>query len=156
MRKLLPLFILFVMASCASIDCPINSTVYIRSALRGDVVTLKDTLTIALYRTAGDTTLFNRGINTTTFDLPVTYSDATDTWVLDMKDEQGIVRRDTIHLTKTNQSHFESVDCPPTFFHTIIGVTHTKNTIDSIVINNQNVNYDNTKDHLYIYFHPRS
>lgn len=156
MRKLLSFFILFAMVSCTSMDCPLNSTVYIHSVLKGDVDHLEDTLTIALQRSAGDTILFNRGINTTKFDLPMTYTEDVDAWILEMKDDQGTIRRDTIHLTKTNQSHFESVDCPPAFFHTITGITHTKNAIDSIVINNQNVNYDNTQDHLYIYFHPRS
>ena len=64
------------------------------------------------------------------------------------------VTTDIVKIQKTNQPHFESVDCNPAFFHTITGVTHTKNAIDSVVINNPNVDTDETKEHLYIYFHP--
>ena len=59
---------------------------------------------------------------------------------------------DTLRITKEDHPHFESVDCPPAFFHQIKRVDYTKHTIDSVVIHNENVNYDATKAHFYIYF----
>ena len=62
------------------------------------------------------------------------------------------VWKDTVTVKKENYSHFESVDCGPSFFHTITDVKTTHNYIDSIVINNKEVNYDASKAHFYIYF----
>ena len=62
---------------------------------------------------------------------------------------------DTVTVVKTNRKHFESIDCAPSFFHTIRNVTYTRNAIDSIVINNPEVNYDPSKEHFRVYFKSR-
>lgn len=51
-------------------------------------------------------------------------------------------------IEKENKPHFESVDCAPAFFHKITSVSCTHNAIDSITINNQDVNYDTSKKHF--------
>lgn len=56
---------------------------------------------------------------------------------------------------KGNYPHFESVDCGAAYFHKITEVKTTHNYIDSIVINNKEVNYDASKAHFYIYFGTR-
>ena len=61
-------------------------------------------------------------------------------------------RPDTVTVEKTDEMHFESVDCNPSFFHTISRVTHTKHVIDSIVIQNPKVDYDSQREHFRIYF----
>ncbi|MBQ4147710.1 MAG: hypothetical protein II593_07005, partial [Prevotella sp.] len=58
---------------------------------------------------------------------------------------------DTVVIQKENRSHFESVNCNPSFFHTITQVDYTKHMIDSIVIKNREVTYDRSKAHFYIY-----
>ena len=55
-------------------------------------------------------------------------------------------------VTKTNEPHFESVDCGLNYFHTLTGVRFTRHAIDSVVINQKSVNYDVSPKHFYIYF----
>ena len=59
---------------------------------------------------------------------------------------------DTVTITKTNEPHFASVDCPATMFHTLQQVKCTHHRIDSVVINQNKVSYDAQKPHLLIYF----
>lgn len=157
MRKIIPMLIAaLLITACTTLDCPMNNTVSVRFALRGPVDTLADTLTIMAVRPdKDDSTLFNRGVETTYLLLPMSYSQDEDELRFEMIDTiTKTVTTDIVKIQKTNQPHFESVDCNPAFFHTITGVTHTKNAIDSVVINNPNVDTDETKEHLYIYFHP--
>ena len=157
MRKIIPMLIAaLLITACTTLDCPMNNTVSVRFALRGLVDTLADTLTIMAVRPdKDDSTLFNRGVETTYLLLPMSYSQDEDELRFEMIDTiTKTVTTDIVKIQKTNQPHFESVDCNPAFFHTITGVTHTKNAIDSVVINNPNVDTDETKEHLYIYFHP--
>lgn len=157
MRKIIPLLIAaLAITACTTLDCPMNNTVSVRFTLRGLVDTLADTLTIMAVRPdKDDSTLFNRGVETTYFLLPMSYSQDEDELRFEMIDTiTKTVTTDIVKIRKTNQPHFESVDCNPAFFHTITGVSHTKNAIDSVVINNPNVDTDETKEHLYIYFHP--
>ncbi|MBQ7422330.1 MAG: hypothetical protein IJV27_09350 [Prevotella sp.] len=148
--------VLFLCA-CSSIDCPLNNTVYMRIALKGDVDTLKDTLTISTVRTDGaDTILFNQGVNLTYVTVPMSYAQDEDALIFQISDTTGVTKRDTLWIAKQNQSHFESVDCSPSYFHTITAVSHSRNNIDSVTINEPNVDYDATKEHLYLYLHPRN
>ena len=76
----------------------------------------------------------------------------TDVYAFLLKDTLQREYKDTLLIDKNSQIHIESVDCSPQYFHHIIGVQYTRNSIDSIVINNPNVNNDATKQHLLIYF----
>jgi len=159
MRRIIPLlFAVISLAACTALDCPMNNTVSVRFDLRGSVDTLSDTLTVsAVRKTGADTVLFNRGVETTSFMLPMSYAQEEDELLFEMIDTvTKTLTTDVVKIKKTNQSHFESVDCNPSIYHTITGVSHTKNAIDSIVINNPNVDNDETKEHLYIYFRPRN
>ena len=144
------------MTACSSVDCPLNNVVYAKYKLMGDVTKLSDVLTITTVRADGtDTILLNQQQNADSFELPMSFGQTVDELCLTRDRQDGSeVRRDTIWIEKTNEPHFESVDCGVNYFHTITGVTHTKNAIDSVVINNPNVDTDETKEHLYIYFHP--
>lgn len=147
-------------AACSSVDCPVENTVAMVYKLQradGTPDTMRtDTLTITS-PVAGkaDTTLLNRSINTTSFQLPVSYTHHVDTLYLTLADTSQTnhkVYHDTIYISKTNSPHFESVDCNISYFHEITAVEHTSNRIDSIVINKPSVNYDLTKEHLRLYF----
>ena len=76
MRKIIPMLIVaLLITACTTLDCPMNNTVSVRFALRGPVDTLADTLTIMAVRPdKDDSTLFNRGVETTHFLLPMSYS----------------------------------------------------------------------------------
>lgn len=159
----LPLLVIAAMllaASCASIDCPMDSLVYTQYQLRtasGAVDTLADTLTISTARTDGyDSVLVNKSVRTTEFSLPISYANDEDIFFIETKDTlYGTVTLDTVTVTKENHPHFESVDCSPTFFHTITGASCTHNALDSVAIVNPDVNYDTSKKHFYIYFKHR-
>ena len=127
--------------SCASIDCPMDSLVYTQYQLRtasGAVDTLADTL------------------NITEFSLPISYAQAQDVFFIETKDSVAeTVWLDTVTVTKEDHPHFESVDCSPAYFHTLTGVSYTRNALDSVVIVNPDVNYDTSKKHFHIYFKHR-
>lgn len=153
------LFTFILLMSCTSIDCPVQNTVYtIYNMYKSDGTpdTLRDTLTVYVTRSDGtDSVVLNRSVNTTEMDLPISYSAPADTLCLVMKDTLSVIRLDTIIVSKTNEPHFESVDCSASFFHEITGVSCTHNAIDSIVINKTSVNYDSSTEHFHLYLRSR-
>ena len=155
MRKIIPILMmaLGLMAACSTLDCPLNNTVYTKYRLAGNITTLTDTLTISTNRIEGtDSVLINKDVNVDSFILPMSYSLLEDSLFFETRNADNRLLRDTVTVQKTNTPHFESVDCKPSFFHTITGVKTTHNSIDSIVINCKEVTYDETKPHFYIYF----
>ncbi|MCR5077361.1 MAG: hypothetical protein K6A82_04905 [Prevotella sp.] len=143
--------LMILLTSCNEIDCPLNSGVYATYTVKGD--TLRDTLTVSAIRESRpDTVLLNRLTNAASFQLPMSYSGETDRLRFVFTDTLGNMTADTVTVTKTNMSHFESVDCPPAFFHTLTAVRATGRRISKIEINNPNVDYDGTKENIHIYF----
>lgn len=144
--------IILLVSACSSIDCPLNNVVYAKYKLMGDVTTLDEPLTVATKKADGtDTILLNLMQQADSFEIPVSYGlDADELYFERIGEEE--TRRDTIWIEKTNEPHFESVDCGVNYFHTITGVRYTRNDIDSVTINNRNVTYDNGKAHIFIYY----
>ena len=139
-------------SSCSSIDCPLNHSVYTAYKLAGNVPILYDTLTVSTPRIERtDSVIINLDAVVDSFSLPISYHGAEDTFFFEIRNKLGKTL-DTVKIKKLDYNHFESVDCNPSFFHTITGVEHTRHRIDSIVINNANVTYDAAKAHFYIYF----
>lgn len=139
-----------LLAGCTSIDCPLNNTVYTQYTLGGD--TLTDTLTILTQRADGtDSILVNRNTPTLTLQLPMSYTAPADVLLFIRSDSTTSVT-DTVTVSKTNQQHFEDVDCQLNYFHTITSVDYTRHGIDSIIITNTEVNYDASKYHFRIRF----
>lgn len=64
----------------------------------------------------------------------------------------GVTTVDTVTVSKTNISHFESVDCSPAFFHTLTAVSAKGTRVSQVEISNPNVDYDGTKEHILITF----
>jgi len=58
---------------------------------------------------------------------------------------------DTVWIKKEDHPHFESVDCNTVFFHTLTNVRHTRNYLDSIVIKNTSVTFDDETVHFKLY-----
>lgn len=144
--------IILLVSACSSIDCPLNNVVYTKYKLTGNVTTLDEALTVTTKRADGtDTVLLNLLQKADSFELPVSYGQTADELYFDRVGENE-TRRDTIWIEKTNEPHFESVDCGVNYFHTITGVRYTRHDIDSVTINNRNVTYDNSKAHIYIYY----
>lgn len=156
MRKIIPvLFVLLLtMVACSSsIDYPLNNTVYTNYKLAGYVDTLKDTLTIwTVDQNNQRDTVFQSKANVDSCLVAMSYTRDQDILIFEVKSLNHQTYLDTVTVSKTNQPHFETVDCPPAYFHTITKVDYTTNALDSIRINKKEVNYDATTPHFYIYF----
>lgn len=142
-------------SACSSIDCPVQNSVYTSYKLfkaNGQADTLTDTLTILTKRVDGtDSVVFNRGVSLLKFDLPISYTNAEDTFIFHRKSTTAEAY-DTVRIQKDNYAHFESVDCQIAYFHTITGVSTTGHFIDSITVNKSTVDYDTSTEHFHLYF----
>lgn len=148
-------------SACASSDCPLNNTVNMVVNFYNSQTGYKENIneTMSIYVSGKrDTLLINRIKNFNTLKLPLSYTGATDTLLMRFLTEDGFVT-DTLYLSHTNQPHFVSLECSTAYFHTL---TDTKSShrqpsadfptaIDSIVIANPSINYDE-KENLKIYF----
>ena len=162
MRKIIVILTVIALAACTSIDCPVQNLVYTRYAFKkanGSADTLNtDTLWIMTTRVDGtDTLLMNALCGSTAFDfnLQISYTQPEDVFVTLLTDTAGNYYIDTIRIKKENYPHFESVDCQASYFHTITDVSYTNDIIDSLVINNRNVNYDTKTTHFKLYLKAR-
>lgn len=149
MRRIaLSFLIVLLLASCSSVDCPLYNTVMTKYVLGGEVDVLADTLTISSEGT--DSILLNHISKANEFLVPISYHHPADVLYFKFEGESGTLT-DTVTIEKTNTPHFESVECSPTFFHTIDHVSWTRHAIDSIVITKAQVDYDTTQGHLLLY-----
>ena len=144
-------------AACSSIDCPLNNKVYAIVRFTGDGTWHEDTLSIWSPLTediAGeDTVLVNRLVGKDSIAIPMSYVRSTDTYVIRRveKDTQTSTE-DTIRVHKESRPHMQSVDCNPTFFHTIHDVRFTTCGIENVTITNNNVSYNDAQAHFLIRF----
>ena len=134
---------ILLLAACESYDCTLNNYVGMYGAFDRDgaAVEITDTLTITACGT--NAVLLNRSVNTSSLNLPLSYWQPEDTLVLTIQGTDYLLR-DTIWVTKTNQVHYESPDCPTTVFHTIQNVRNTNEFIKSITVIRSSVNYETT------------
>lgn len=156
---LLPLAALAA-AACSSVDCPVENVVALKCELLkadGSADTLRyDTLTITTTRRDGnDTTLLNRQAAATAFSLPISSGAAADTLFIELRDTLGSTTTATVYIGKTDEPHFESVDCTMSHFHTLTSVTTEGEALDSVAIHKSHVDYDTSTTHLHFYFAPR-
>lgn len=147
---LLVLHVVMGIASCSSIECPVQNKVELVCQLAD---TLHDTLSVTSQRRNGtDTLLLNRGVNLTSMKLPLSYQNPVDTLVL--KTVRMAVT-DTVWVEKEDIPHFESVDCGLSYFHKIKSVRSTHLGIDTVIINKVLVDYDPSTAHLQFHFKAR-
>ena len=146
-----------MLCACVSVDCPVQNKVeavyYLMSPGGGRDTLNSDTLSIWTHRADNtDVTLLNRLCGAKVqFSIPVSYTNPFDSLFVWLKDDEGNSWKDTICLYKENYPHFESVDCQASYFHKITAVKCSTNGIDSIVLRNTDVNYDNKNAHFYLY-----
>ncbi len=149
-------FLLFP-AACVSIDCPINNsvnTIYNLQKPDGTADTLGvDTMWVNIQRADGeDGLLINRlcGTSATKFTIAMSYTQPEDIVFLAVKDTSGNNWKDTIRVKKENYPHFEGVDCQARYFHKITNVMSSHHLVDTVIINNPEVNYDTSKAHFLL------
>lgn len=141
-----------VLGSCTSLDCSIDNIVAMNVEIP-DTLSAGDTLNVYAIVSSGDTALYTNGTAVTALSLPMSYNYDTDRYLFSFSDTAGTTVTDTVAITKTNEPHFESVDCTPQFWHRIEAVATTHNRIDSITINDPEVNNDQTKQHIILHIH---
>lgn len=148
-------FVAVTAVSCSEINCPLDNIVVMTcglySAEQKTAYTLTDTLTV---KAAGlDSILLNRAIAIQSFALPVRQGVTTDTLLLCLSNERGQRATDSLFIDHTNEPHFESIDCPPSVFHTLRGLRWTSHplsemplTVDSVAFSRPLVNYDDVEN----------
>lgn len=142
--------ILLLMA-CSSVDCQMVGKITANYELAGDITTLTDTLTVYTTRAdESDTILLNKLTSASSFSLPVSNSNPTDTLCFLFASETGFAI-DTVIVSKIDQSSFKALDCTPIFTHIVMQVESSHHVIDSIVINNRNIAYGNDQSHFLVY-----
>ena len=145
-----------LLSACSSIDCPLNNRVFAKYKISGDTSIISDSITVSapLSQAEGDdTVLVNKSSGIDSLNIPMSYNHPEDMllFTVNVKDTT-LSYTDTVWVEKEDLPHFESIDCNPSFFHTIKGVRCTHNIIDSIKLNNPNVTYNDAKAHFIIYF----
>lgn len=139
-----------LLAACESYDCTLYNTVAMYGSFYkdGERVSVNDTLTITAGRNG--LVLLNQSVRTSSLTLPLSYQQDEDTLVFSIKGD-GYFVRDTVWVTKTNQVHYESPDCPVKMFHTIQGARSTHMFIKDVTITKSSVDYETTEN-LQIHF----
>lgn len=154
-RMTIALIALTAMTACTSIDCPVENnvaTLYKLQKADGTQDTLHDTLTVLTRLARGvDTVILNKSVETTSFQLPISYTNAADTFTFVRKSDTRELT-DTIWIEKTNLPQFESVDCKLVYFHDVTSLRHTRNGIDSISVKKGRIDYDSNTENFHIYF----
>ena len=98
----------------------------------------------------GKYNILNKLTDESAFSLPISHSHPEDILFFCFKDSVKLVV-DTVWIKKDDIPHFESVDCSASFFHELTDVRHTHNAIDSLVLVNTSVTYDDKTIHFYLY-----
>lgn len=136
---------ILLFAACESYDCTLFNYVGMYGTFYKDgvPVAINDTLTITAC--GAKAVLLNQSVGTAKLNLPLSYWQDEDTLVFTVKGD-GYVLQDTVWITKTNQVHYESPDCPTKVFHGIISVRSTHEFISTINISRSSVNYETTEN----------
>ena len=134
---------ILILMACESYDCTLYNYVgcYGMFYRDGSRVSITDTLTVTSGKNGP--TLLNRSVNTNWLNVPLSYWQDEDTLVFKIKGKDYFYR-DTVWITKSNQVHYESPDCPTTLFHDIQSVRSTHVFIKDIIITRSSVNYEQT------------
>jgi len=152
MRKMFLFVVVVWLTACSTIDCPVENTVSVQYEIRdkaGKELAITDSLSIVSTRQDGDYIVLNRLSDKSSFSIPISYAYPEDVLYFCFKnlDNDSIVV-DTVCIEKDDFPHFESVDCNASFFHEITNVQYTRHYIDSLVLLNKSVTYDQTTVHF--------
>ena len=145
---------ILLLGACSSIDCPSENLVlahYRFHSANGDSLVLRDSVSVISWAKDGEEiTVLNKTTDRASFYLPVSYSHPEDLLVFDFTDGK-VHTYDTVWVKKEDIPHFESVDCNAKFFHRLTSVRNTTHYIDSVVIKNPYVDFNNATVHFYVY-----
>lgn len=151
------LFAVSMIMGCANVDCPLNNTVYSHWSFYNEdkAVSIGDTLYFYARANGKDTLLINRLYNAKNMDVPLSYYQPADTFILEIHqpistDSIGIWQ-DMIIVSKDNLDHFNSPECGIWHEHSVTNVINTNVTIDSIQVVKSKID-TNEDENFRIYF----
>lgn len=139
-----------MLCGCDLLDCTGTSSVKLRFQFNdgsGNECYLADSLTVLAAGT--DSILLNRKMMAREVELPMSYIQDADTFILRHAGED-YVEVDSLIVGKDNFQYFESPDCPTRIMHTINGVRCTNEWVDSVKILERKVGFEGVI-HLIIY-----
>ena len=137
-----------LLVSCGNSECVLTNTSYTVFGFynqEGLAVSMSGTVTVTAAGT--DSVLINQESNPSQFQLPLSYTNLVDTFVVKYTE----LMVDSIFVTHENVPHFLSMDCGTGMYHNLQEVRSTNNAIDSIKIVNSEVTY-NATENIKIYF----
>ena len=109
--------------------------------------TLPDALTVSVMINGNATIAVNHVSNVKEIKLPMSYTATCDTVIMNFSGNYN----DTLYIGHSNIPIFQSMECGVIMHHKLNGATHTARLIDSMAINNANVNFDNNEN-IKLYF----
>ena len=92
-------------------------------------------------------TAVNHVTNAKEIKLPMSYTATCDTVIMNFSGNYN----DTLYIGHSNIPIFQSMECGVIMHHKLNGATHTARLIDSMAINNANVNFD-YNENIKLYF----
>ena len=143
------LTMLLSLMGCETIDCTLENTVACRYGLYTTEGSVKLNDTLSIYVCSSNDVLLNQETEASGAVLPMSYWQDIDTLLFVVAGERYIIE-DTVFIEKVNTPHFESPDCPSKMFHEITSVRCSHNYMDSIVLVQPLVNY-NEIENIRIY-----
>lgn len=106
-----------------------------------------DPLTVSMMVNGQKATVVNHMTNAKELTLPMSYTNECDTVILDFYDRYY----DTLYIAHYNIPIYQSMECGVIMHHRVTGVEHTDYFVDSMAINNANVNFD-SNENIKLYF----
>lgn len=162
LKNLIALAALTVQASCASIDCSLDSVVVWTLSFYDTELEEPMKLPCLLsVDAAGAGTLYNRGQGISSMSFPMSHTAEADTlylrWGLELEGENNEPTlyevTDVLTLAHENYPHFDAIDCPAAVFHTITdaklaghGPQAFPLVIDSVSITRPQVDYKDVEN----------
>ena len=135
-------------------DCSLNNVAYNRIGFytadgtgNGKQYALPEILTVKMMINGRDSIVVNHIQGATELSLPVSYAKECDTVIFNYEDKAT----DTLYVQHTNFPIYQSMECGVIMHHTLTGLRSTESLIDSTVITDANVNFENNEN-IKIYF----
>ena len=146
-----------IMAGCTGVNCPLTNTVYSHWSFYSDgqAVTVQDTLYVYAKVNGKDSLLINQLYNASSMDLPFSYYQPADTFIMEIHqlvDSVNIgIWKDRIIVSKDNLDHFNSPECGIWHEHNVTQVQSTSIMLDSVQVVKPKID-TNEDENFRIYF----
>lgn len=140
--------LLFATGCDSGYDCSIENTAYNKigfyNAENGidEKYEFPDVLNVSMLINGRDSIVINHITHASELQLPMSYVHNCDTVVFSYENNAT----DTLYVKHENIPYFVSMECGTAMYHRIQEIIHTTAFIDSVVIVNDYINYDNNEN----------